>query len=121
MDTYLKLGDWNAVCQVCGFRFKGSELRKRWDGVRVCADDFETRHPSDFLRVPREDTSVPWTSPEADESFVEDDAIMTEVQFDILTEDPLVSLLIEDTSEEFIMTQDFDFFSTEDGYLMEQE
>jgi hypothetical protein len=64
MNTYLKLGDWNAVCQVCGFRFKGTGLRKRWDGVLVCAEDFETRHPSDFLRVPKEDTSVPWTAPE---------------------------------------------------------
>jgi hypothetical protein len=77
MDTYLKLGDWNAVCQVCGFRFKGSELRKRWDGVLVCAEDFETRHPSDFLRVPREDTSVPWSRPEPTEVFATSDYPIT--------------------------------------------
>jgi hypothetical protein len=85
MDTYLKLGDWNAVCQVCGFRFKGTELRKRWDGVLVCAEDFETRHPSDFLRVPREDTNVPWTAPEPTWVFLTNN-LETQSSENLLTE-----------------------------------
>jgi hypothetical protein len=89
MDTYLKLGDWNAVCQVCGFRFKGSELRKRWDGQRVCEKDFEVRHPSDLIRVPTDDSSVPWTSPESTDSFVAGslgDTLLTESGITIYTE-----------------------------------
>lgn len=43
-------GGHNAICDVCGFKFKGSELRKRWDNLMVCGADYETRHPQDFVR-----------------------------------------------------------------------
>lgn len=58
--SYLKIGDWNALCDVCGFKFKASKLKKRWDGLFVCADDYEERHSSDSFRVRPEDTTVPW-------------------------------------------------------------
>jgi hypothetical protein len=31
-SNWLKIGDHAAFCDVCGFRFHASELRKRWDG-----------------------------------------------------------------------------------------
>jgi hypothetical protein len=40
----------NAVCDVCGFKFKGHELRKRWDNLMCCPADWEQRHPQDFVR-----------------------------------------------------------------------
>ena len=46
---------YNALCDSCGMKFKASELRVRWDGLWVCKDDFEFRHPSDFYRS-RNDT-----------------------------------------------------------------
>ncbi|MBL4591192.1 MAG: hypothetical protein JKY96_04465 [Phycisphaerales bacterium] len=58
--TYGIVGDWNALCDVCGFKMKASKLKKRWDGLYVCIDDYEKRHPSDLFRVPKEDTTVPW-------------------------------------------------------------
>lgn len=70
MHSYVKWGDWNAVCESCGFRFKASELKKRWDGKMVCHLDWETRHPQDLIKIPKEDTSVPWTSPEPADTFV---------------------------------------------------
>lgn len=66
MKEYLKLGDWNAVCDICGFRFKASQLRKNWKGEYVCRDDFELRHPQEFVRVAPEKISVPWARPEGD-------------------------------------------------------
>jgi len=45
------LGDAKACCDVCGFDYKQSQLRKRWDGAMVCPDDFETRHPQDFVKA----------------------------------------------------------------------
>lgn len=51
---FAALGDFNAVCAVCGFKYKGSELRKRWDGVYVCDKDYEPRHPQDLIRLPKE-------------------------------------------------------------------
>jgi hypothetical protein len=50
MDSFI-LGDTNAVCDVCGFKFKGSQLRKRWDGAMVCNKDHEPRHPQDFAKA----------------------------------------------------------------------
>ena len=33
----------------------------------VCTEDYETRHPSDILRVQREKISVPWVRPEPEQ------------------------------------------------------
>lgn len=59
-------GDWNAVCDVCEFKFKASDLRKRWDGYMVCKEDYETQHPSDFLRGFPDDQTVPFTRQDPD-------------------------------------------------------
>ena len=59
----LILGNWNALCDSCGRRFKASEMQKRWDGLMVCKEDFEQRHPSDFLRVSKEKIAVDWVRP----------------------------------------------------------
>lgn len=66
----LKVGDWNAICDVCGFKFKASELRKRWDGLYVCTKDWEQRHESDLLRVKPEKITPPWVRPEPDDTFL---------------------------------------------------
>lgn len=62
-------GNWNAICDVCGFKFKASTMRKRWDGLMVCETDYELRHPQDFLRVRGDHPAVPWARPEAEEVF----------------------------------------------------
>ena len=58
---HLKLGDHNAICDVCGFKYKASELRRRWDGHYVCTKDWEIRHPSDLFRAKEDDPSVAWS------------------------------------------------------------
>jgi len=58
VKSYLILGDHNAICDVCGFQYKGSQLKKRWDGALVCHKDFEQRHPQDFVRAVPERQSV---------------------------------------------------------------
>lgn len=52
------LGDSKAVCDVCGFDYKQSHLKKRWDGAMVCHKDFELRHPQDFLKAVSEKNNV---------------------------------------------------------------
>lgn len=72
-NTY-KPKNWNALCDVCGFKKKSSELRKRWDGMMVCADDWEPRHPQDFLRAVKETSNkLPWTRPDHDGTDVSPD------------------------------------------------
>lgn len=64
MSTYYKQGDWNAICALCGFKYKASELR--WNNQiqdYVCKYDWEQRHPQERLRPTEDDQSVPWTRP----------------------------------------------------------
>lgn len=57
-DYYAK-GDWNAICDECGFKYKGSKLRKRWDGFMVCQRCWEPRHPSELKRPLKPETMAP--------------------------------------------------------------
>lgn len=64
MQNWLKLGDYNAICDSCGRKFKASTLQKRWDGLLVCHEDFEQRHPQLNLRVPTDVQRVPIPRPD---------------------------------------------------------
>lgn len=66
-----KPGRWNAICDVCGFKFKSDEIKKRWDGLRVCSADFELDHPQKYLRVQEDRSSVPWIRKRPADVFVE--------------------------------------------------
>lgn len=78
-NTYFKSGDWSVICDSCGFKFKASQLRKRWDGFYVCAADWEPRHPMDFLKTPDESKPLPWTRPEPTDTFIAPTYIATTV------------------------------------------
>ena len=70
--SYAKKGDWNSICEVCGFKFKASRLKLRWDGLRVCSEDWEPRHPMDLYRGPiGTESQVPWTSPEPTDVLID--------------------------------------------------
>ena len=68
-NSFFKPGNWNAICYVCGFERKSSEMRLRWDGVYVCQEDWEIRQPQDFVRGLPEEIAPPWTQPEAPDQF----------------------------------------------------
>lgn len=51
------------VCDVCGFDYRSSEMRKRWDGAWVCRKDWESRHPQDFVKGRRDKMRVPIARP----------------------------------------------------------
>jgi hypothetical protein len=70
MNNRLELGTWNAICDVCGFKKKANELKKRWDGLMVCPEDFETRHMSDLYKAPVENQGIPWSRPQGTDNFV---------------------------------------------------
>ena len=62
-------GGHNAICDVCGFKFKASELRLRWDNLRVCADDMEQRHPQDLIKGITDNQAPPWSRPQTELQF----------------------------------------------------
>lgn len=70
MPTYYKQGDWNAICAICGTKYKASELR--WNSQiqdYVCKWDWEQRHPQERLRGVKDDQSVPFTRPNPDPTY----------------------------------------------------
>jgi hypothetical protein len=67
---YFKLGTSNAICYVCGFKRKRTEMKLRWDGVWTCKEDWEIRHPQDFVRGIPEETAPEWTQPEPPDQFL---------------------------------------------------
>lgn len=85
MKSYLKPGAWNAVCMVCGFNHKSTELRRRWDGLMVCEDDFEIRNPQDFIHMPPEYAIPDWTSPSQDTFLTYD--LATQAGDHLITQD----------------------------------
>jgi len=63
-DEY-KPGDWNVICDQCGFKKKRSECRFTWEGLLVCADTcWEPRHQQDFVRAKPDRTRVSVSRPD---------------------------------------------------------
>jgi len=63
-------GQWNAICDRCGFKFKSSELKKDWQGLMVCEKDFEPRHPQSLIKTVTETAFPDWTRPETEDTFI---------------------------------------------------
>lgn len=66
-----RVGDNLVICDRCGFVLYASESKKTWDGLIVCPDDWEPRHPQDFLRGIKDDQSVRVSRPRPTDIFIE--------------------------------------------------
>jgi hypothetical protein len=57
-------GRWLFYCDVCGKKMVSTDAKRRWDGLYVCKNDWEMRHPSDFIRARKETSNeLPWSRP----------------------------------------------------------
>ncbi len=63
-------GNWIAMCDVCGRKYKASALTKRWDGLMCCQEDWEIRQPQDFVRGVLDTQIAPWLRSEPSDSFI---------------------------------------------------
>lgn len=63
---YVK-GQWNVICDRCGFEYKSGQLRQEWTGLRVCRECHESRHPQDNVRGKADRQAPPWVRPEPPE------------------------------------------------------
>lgn len=57
---YYEEGSWNAVCSMCGFKFKANDLSKNWQGMYRCSRCQEPRQPQDFVRAVPDVQTPPW-------------------------------------------------------------
>lgn len=61
-NNYYRKGEYNALCDSCGFKFKASDLMKRWDGLMVDQACWEARQPQDLIRAVKDPPEpLPWT------------------------------------------------------------
>ena len=73
---YFKKGDFNRICDRCGFKVKASETRKEWTGLIVCISGcWEARHSQEFVRGRRDNQRVPYPRPEGTDNFLAADEI----------------------------------------------
>lgn len=63
-------GDFWRICDRCGFKTRSSMTYRTWDGLYVCSEDFETRHPQDFVRGTKDLQNVPNPRPEPVNSII---------------------------------------------------
>ena len=69
--NYFKSGSYNVICDVCGRKYKNTDVKKRWDGLLVCSKDYELRHIADFIKPPTERNNVKDPRPEQADIFVD--------------------------------------------------
>ena len=63
-------GDWLTICDVCGRKYKATNLKKRWDGLMCCDDDWEIRQPQDFVKGQADHQIAPWLRDESSNNFI---------------------------------------------------
>jgi len=47
--TYIPGDPW-MICDICGFKYRRSVMRKNYKGQVVCPEDFESRHPQELVK-----------------------------------------------------------------------
>lgn len=70
MQNYYKKGTHNVICDRCGFKFKSDQVKRTWDGLYVCEDDWEPKHPQLFIRARGDKQTVPFSRTEPADTFL---------------------------------------------------
>ncbi len=65
-QDYFAPGQWNFNCQQCGRKLKSGEGLLEWDGLRVCRDCIDPRHPQELVRPVQDPKPIPWSAQSAD-------------------------------------------------------
>ena len=70
MNNFFKSGEWNFICDVCGFKKKIGDGKRRRHGLLVCKEDWELDHPQKYLRVRESGQAVDPIRDEPTDNFV---------------------------------------------------
>lgn len=69
--TWFTSGDWNVICDRCGFKFKATEVKQEpRTGLMVCDRCWESWHPQELIRPLPEQQKLPFTRSEATDTFI---------------------------------------------------
>lgn len=72
-----KLGEFLVTCDRCGWKRFASQVTETWDGLIVCSPRvkngcFEVRHPQDFIKQIKDDSSVPFVRSRSTDVYISD-------------------------------------------------
>lgn len=56
---YRAKGEYNAICDRCGFKFAAHQCKLEWTGLFVCKWCYEEKHPLEIPQNIKPETSVP--------------------------------------------------------------
>lgn len=68
--NYVVLGDYNVICDRCGFKYKASECKMEWDNLFVCSPCWETKQPQYFIKGVADKQTVPLARPRTVPQFI---------------------------------------------------
>jgi hypothetical protein len=107
----------NAIDDYTGFKVPLSSLKKDWKGL--LAVDPEKRNPQDFVRGVRDNQALPYSRPEAPDTFIDgpfltetEDWIYAEFGIPILGEN---SVTFDEALRELVLVENDNYFILEDG------
>lgn len=64
-------GDHWVICDICGNEYRQSQMKKQWNGLVVCPQDYSPRHPQDFIRAKKDTIAAQGlVRPEPEDRFV---------------------------------------------------
>ena len=95
-------GNWIAMCDVCGRKYKASALTKRWDGLMCCQQDWEIRQPQDFVRGVLDTQIAPWLRSEPSDSFIPVSLTAPIANFNVTSNCSLVVQFVQGPSQQSV-------------------
>ncbi len=61
------------VCDICGFDIKSSDIKKTWNNLLVCKEDYENRNEQDFVRARKDKIAATIVRSQGTDTFVDVD------------------------------------------------
>jgi len=69
--NFYRHGDYNVICDTCGFKQKASRCKLQWNNFLVCKQCFEERNVQEFVRGRFDKQAVPLARPDSTPRFRE--------------------------------------------------
>lgn len=108
-STIYIAGDWNFCCDRCGFQYKSSVAKHEWNGLIVCPQCYEGRHPQDFVRGRIDRTGVAWVRSCCEPAFVTPDTTHELLANDVSAQSEVSSPMLFEETFEYILRTDYSY------------